>query len=106
MSADENQNALPPDGNAVAGLLCEVFTCEMTVAVITCGGCGAAAPVGAVRVFGGAMGAIFRCATCETAAPVGAHAARNLARPARRPQHGRAGRFVAHHDLLSQTARA
>jgi hypothetical protein len=67
MSADDKQNALPLDGNAVAGLLREVFTCEMTVAVITCGGCGAAAPVGAVRVFGGAMGAIFRCATCETA---------------------------------------
>jgi hypothetical protein len=67
MSADESESALPLDGNAVAGLLREVFACELTVAVITCGGCGAAGPVGAVRVFGGAMGAIFRCATCETA---------------------------------------
>jgi Family of unknown function (DUF6510) len=61
MTADEREGALPLDGNAAAGLLREVFACEMTVAIITCGGCGAAAPVGAARVFGGAMGAIFRC---------------------------------------------
>jgi Family of unknown function (DUF6510) len=67
MSTDESDAAIPLDGNAVAGLLREVFACEMTVAVVTCGGCGAAAPVGTARVFGGAMGAIFRCATCDTA---------------------------------------
>jgi Family of unknown function (DUF6510) len=67
MSADECDATAPLDGNAVAGLLREVFACEMTVAVVTCGGCGAAAPVGTARVFGGAMGAIFRCATCDTA---------------------------------------
>jgi hypothetical protein len=67
MSADDSDAALPLDGNAVAGLLGEVFACEMTVALVTCGGCGASAPVGAVRVFGGAMGAIFRCAGCGTA---------------------------------------
>jgi hypothetical protein len=67
MSADERDAAIPLDGNAIAGVLAEVFACEMTVAVVTCGGCGAAAPVGAVRVFGGAMGAILRCATCDTA---------------------------------------
>jgi hypothetical protein len=67
MSIDERGGSLPLDGNAAAGLLREVFACEMTVAVITCGGCGAAAPVGAARVFGGAMGAIFRCTACDTA---------------------------------------
>jgi Family of unknown function (DUF6510) len=67
MSTDESDAAIPLDGNAVAGLLREVFACEMTVAVVTCGGCGAAAPVGTARVFGGVMGAIFRCATCDTA---------------------------------------
>jgi len=67
MSADESDAALPLDGNAVAGLLGEVFACEMTVAVVTCAGCGGTAPVGAVRVFGGAMGAILRCAACDTA---------------------------------------
>ena len=67
MSADQCDAAIPVDGNAVAGLLREVFACEMTVAVITCGGCGATGELGAVRVFGGAMGAIFRCAHCDTA---------------------------------------
>jgi hypothetical protein len=67
MNADRRDADLPLDGNAAAGLLRDVFACEMTIAVITCGGCGASAPVGAVRVFGGAMGAIFRCASCDTA---------------------------------------
>lgn len=67
MNADESERAVPLDGNAVAGLLGEVFACEMTIAVVTCGGCGASAPLGEARVFGGAMGAIFRCAQCDTA---------------------------------------
>jgi hypothetical protein len=67
MNAHRRDSDLPLDGNAAAGLLREVFACEMTVAVITCGGCGASAPVGAARVFGGAMGAIFRCAGCDAA---------------------------------------
>jgi hypothetical protein len=65
--SDESEAALPLDGNAAAGLLREVFACEMTLAVVTCGGCGVASPVGGVRVFGGAMGAIFRCTGCDTA---------------------------------------
>jgi Family of unknown function (DUF6510) len=36
------------DGNAVAGLLQEVFAVEMTTAVGTCARCGAAGPVGRV----------------------------------------------------------
>jgi Family of unknown function (DUF6510) len=65
MSIDEH-GAVPLDGNAAAGLLTQVFACEMTVAVVTCGGCGAATPLGAARAFGGAMGAILRCAACDT----------------------------------------
>jgi hypothetical protein len=34
------------DGNAVAGLPQLVFAVEMTTAIVTCGGCGAAGPVG------------------------------------------------------------
>jgi hypothetical protein len=67
MVADDRASAAPLDGNAVAGLLREVFACEMTVAIVTCSGCGTSAPAGAMRVFGGAMGAIFRCAACDTA---------------------------------------
>jgi hypothetical protein len=42
------------DGNAVAGLLGEVFAVGMTTATVTCGSCGAGAPVGAAHVFRGA----------------------------------------------------
>jgi Family of unknown function (DUF6510) len=51
------------DGNAVAGLLQEVFAVEMTTAVGTCAGCGAAGPVGAVHVYRGA-GIVLRCQHC------------------------------------------
>ena len=51
------------DGNAVAGVLREVFAVEMTTAVGTCGGCGASEPVGAVHVFRGA-GMVMRCPHC------------------------------------------
>jgi hypothetical protein len=51
------------DGNAVAGLLQEVFDVEMTTALETCDGCGATAPVGAVHVYRGA-GVVLRCPSC------------------------------------------
>jgi hypothetical protein len=52
------------DGNAVAGLLQEVFAVEMTTAVGTCASCGAAGPVGAVHVYRGA-GIVLRCPHCD-----------------------------------------
>jgi len=48
-------DALMLDGNAVAGLLQEVFAVEMTTALETCDGCGATEPVGAVHVYRGAV---------------------------------------------------
>jgi hypothetical protein len=59
-------DALMLDGNAVAGLLQEVFAVEMTTAIGTCGNCGATEPVGALRVFRGA-GVVMRCPHCDTA---------------------------------------
>ena len=56
-------DALMLDGNAVAGLLGEVFAVEMTTAVGICSGCGAAEPVGALRVYRGA-GFVLRCPHC------------------------------------------
>jgi hypothetical protein len=55
------------DGNAVAGLLREAFAVEMTTAVATCGACGAANAMGALRLFRGA-GVVLRCPGCD--APV------------------------------------
>jgi len=54
------------DGNAVAGLLQEVFAVEMTTAIATCGTCGAADTVGATHVFRGA-GIVMRCPHCDNA---------------------------------------
>ena len=57
-------DALMLDGNAVAGLLQEVFAAEMTTAVGTCAGCGASEPVGAVHAYHGA-GMVLRCPHCD-----------------------------------------
>jgi recombinational DNA repair protein (RecF pathway) len=52
------------DGNAIAGLLQEVFAVEMTTAIGTCGRCGTPGPVGAVHVYRGA-GIVLRCSHCS-----------------------------------------
>jgi len=52
------------DGNAVAGLLQEVFAVEMTTAIGICGGCGTAGPVGAAHLYRGA-GIVLRCPNCD-----------------------------------------
>ena len=54
------------DGNAVAGLLQEVFAVEMTTAIATCGSCGAADAIGATHVFRGA-GIVMRGPHCDNA---------------------------------------
>lgn len=59
-------DALMLDGNAVAGLLQEVFAAEMTTAIGTCATCGASEAVGATHVFRGA-GIVLRCPHCDNA---------------------------------------
>jgi Family of unknown function (DUF6510) len=59
-------NELMLDGNAVAGLLREVFAVEMTTAVGTCAACGAAEPIGATHLYRGA-GMVLRCPRCDNA---------------------------------------
>jgi Family of unknown function (DUF6510) len=56
--------ALMLDGNAVGGLLQEIFAVEMTTAIGTCNGCGAVDAVGAVHVYQGA-GIVLRCPRCH-----------------------------------------
>ena len=53
------------DGNAIGGLLREIFTLEMTTAESTCAGCGAVDLVGRVHVYLDAPGAVVRCPSCE-----------------------------------------
>ena len=53
------------DGNAIAGLLFEVFGAELTAATGECGSCGARGPVAEAVVYVRAPGTIVRCRTCE-----------------------------------------
>jgi hypothetical protein len=54
------------DGNAAAGLLAEVFVMEATTAMVTCAGCGAAAPLAQTRVYATEMGTVVRCVQCDS----------------------------------------
>ena len=53
------------DGNAIGGLLREIFTMEMTDAESTCASCGNVSPVGGVMVYLSAPGAVVRCPACD-----------------------------------------
>lgn len=53
------------DGNAVAGLLRDVFGEDMTVVLATCASCGAVAPIAETVVYPRVPGAIVRCRTCD-----------------------------------------
>lgn len=53
------------DGNAIGGLLREVFAMEMTAARGTCANCGAVNEVGRVDVYMQAPGTVMRCPGCE-----------------------------------------
>ena len=53
------------DGNAAAGFLDELFTFEVTDAIVTCDGCSREMPIGALHVYDLEMGAILRCPSCD-----------------------------------------
>ena len=52
------------DGNAIGGLLLEVFGTEMTAAIGTCAFCGRTGPVAETLVYLRAPGTVVRCRTC------------------------------------------
>jgi Zn finger protein HypA/HybF involved in hydrogenase expression len=53
------------DGNAIGGLLREIFAMEMTAALGTCANCGAVNEMGRVQVYVHAPGTVVRCPACE-----------------------------------------
>ena len=53
------------DGNAIGGLLREVFAGEMTDATGVCGHCNSAAAVAECDVYLAGPGAVVRCRTCH-----------------------------------------
>ena len=54
----------PVDGNAIGGLLIDVFGTEMTAASTTCAACGTSRPVAELVVYQRAPGTVVRCRTC------------------------------------------
>jgi hypothetical protein len=55
----------PLDGNAIGGLLLEVFGVEMTTAKGVCAHCGAAGELATLVVYLQAPGTVARCRSCE-----------------------------------------
>jgi hypothetical protein len=55
------------DGNAVAGVLAEIFTFEMTTVRCACAHCGARGEVGAQMAYVSEIGTVVRCAACDNA---------------------------------------
>jgi len=64
ISADINR-ALMLDGNAVAGLLEEVFSHEMTTTLAECAFCGKQGQMGGMLAFTQCPGVVVRCRYCE-----------------------------------------
>jgi hypothetical protein len=61
------------DGNAIGGLLIEVFGTEMTTAVGTCGSCGTAAQVAELAAYRPGLGTVVRCRSCDNVLMVFVH---------------------------------
>jgi hypothetical protein len=59
-------DAMRVDGNAMAGMLGEVFVREMTATRIACGGCGKVEPFGAEHAYMRAPGVVMRCCHCDS----------------------------------------
>ena len=57
--------AMKLDGNAIGGLLREIFAVEMTAAQGTCANCGTVNEVGRLHVYIHAPGTVVRCPACD-----------------------------------------
>lgn len=53
------------DGNTLAGPLSEIFTVDVTTAVVRCVNCTATGPLATLRVYTHAPGLVARCPGCE-----------------------------------------
>ncbi|HEX9091897.1 MAG TPA: DUF6510 family protein [Anaerolineales bacterium] len=61
----EESRSLMLDGNAMAGLLNELFDVEMTVASVVCGSCGRHGAMGSLWAFIESPGYVLRCPDCQ-----------------------------------------
>ncbi len=63
---DDLNRSLMLDGNAVAGILSEIFDFEMTNNPAVCASCGREGEVGGLLAFTQAPGIVLRCPGCES----------------------------------------
>jgi hypothetical protein len=71
-----DETRLTLDGNAMAGILEELFVSDVTAARGACATCGSIAQVGAqhLYMYPNSPGAVLRCAACESVLMVVVHA--------------------------------
>lgn len=65
MESIEFDEGLVLDGNALAGLLHELFAAEMTASPAECGHCGYQGEIGTLLAFVHAPGYVLRCPGCK-----------------------------------------
>lgn len=53
------------DGNAIGGMLMELFGSDMTTVVSTCGVCGSTGQVAELAVYRSELGTVVRCRVCD-----------------------------------------
>jgi hypothetical protein len=61
----EGAQSLMLDGNALAGLLHELFFVEMTIAPVECASCGRHGEMGSLWAFVETPGYVLRCPDCQ-----------------------------------------
>ena len=61
----EETVSLMLDGNALAGLLHELFDVEMTIAPVECATCGHHGELGSLWAFAESPGYVLRCPACQ-----------------------------------------
>jgi predicted Zn finger-like uncharacterized protein len=67
MRSDSDRAMATLDGNAIAGMLFDVFGSEMTDAKCVCASCGAQFLVAQTEVYVRAPGTVVRCGRCHAA---------------------------------------
>jgi hypothetical protein len=61
-----DERDLRVDGNAVAGLLSEMFSVEATTVLVTCAGCGSRDALATAHVYMHGPGVVLRCPSCTS----------------------------------------
>jgi hypothetical protein len=64
MSTPDDTEPAHLDGNALGGPLAELFTTDLTAAVVTCMHCGRVAPLATYHVYADAPALVARCPGC------------------------------------------